>query len=63
MSFMTAVTSLLPDFQKFDNINYVAHGFDVPPDQVLVQVFTSLAYVAGVFAVGYFFLRTREVAR
>jgi hypothetical protein len=28
-----------------------------------VQVFTALGYVAAVFAVGYFFLRTREVAR
>lgn len=63
MWFMTAVTSVLPDFQKFDNVNYVAHGFDIPPDQVVVQVLTSFTYIAGVFAVGYFFLRTREVAR
>lgn len=63
MLFMTAVTNLLPDFQMFDNVNYLAHGFDIPPDLVLVQVLTSLAYVLGVFIVGYFFLRTREVAR
>jgi hypothetical protein len=63
MSVMTAVTSLLPNFPKFDNVNYVAHGFDVPPDVVLVQFFTGLAYVAAVFAIGYFFFRTREVAR
>jgi hypothetical protein len=60
---MTAVTGLMPDFGKFDNVEYVAHGFDVPPDVVLVQVLTALGFVAAVFAVGYFFFRTREVAR
>jgi hypothetical protein len=63
MSIMTSVTALLPDFPKFDNVDYVAHGFDIPPDVILVQFFTGLAYVAAVFAIGYFFFRTREVAR
>jgi ABC-type transport system involved in multi-copper enzyme maturation permease subunit len=63
MYFLTTVVSLLPDFGKFDNVNYVAHGFDVPWDVVLVQLFTCLGFVAAMFAIGYFFLRTREVAR
>jgi hypothetical protein len=63
MWFMTHVTGLLPDFRQFDNVDYVAHGFDIPPDVVLVQVFTALGYIAAVFAIGYLFLRTREVAR
>jgi hypothetical protein len=63
MAFMTSVTSLLPNFNKFSNVNYVAHGFDIPPDAVLVQLFTAAGYVAAAFAIGYFFLRTREVAR
>lgn len=60
---MTSVTGLMPNFGEFDNVEYVAHGFDVPPDVVLVQVFTALGFVAAVFAIGYFFFRTREVAR
>jgi hypothetical protein len=63
MGFMTRVTNLLPDFRNFDSANYVANGFDIPPDTVLIQTFTVLGYVAGVFVVGYFFLRIREVAR
>ncbi len=63
MTFMTSVASLLPDFGQFSNVDYVAHGFDIPPDLVLVQFFTVLGYLAAVFAVGYFCLRTREVAR
>jgi len=63
MWFMSHVTTLLPDFRHFDDVDYVAHGFDIPPDTILIQLFTALAYVAAVFAIGYFFLRTREVAR
>ena len=63
MWMMERITSLLPNFRQFDDVDYVAHGFDIPPEVVLVQVFTALGYVAAVFAVGYFFLRTREVAR
>jgi hypothetical protein len=63
MFFMTSVTSLLPNFNNFSNVNYLAHGFDIPPDVVLVQICTALGYLAAVFAIGYFFLKTREVAR
>lgn len=63
MEGMTRIVMLLPEFNKFDNVNYVAHGFDVPGDLVLVQVLTGLGFVAAMFAIGYFFLRTREVAR
>ena len=54
---------LVADFGQFSTVNYLAHGFDIPPDVVLVQLFTGLGYLAAVFAIGYFFLRTREVAR
>jgi len=63
LTLMTAVTSMVPDFNKFSNVDYLAHGFDIPPDVVLVQFGTAVGFVAAVFAIGYFFLRTREVAR
>ncbi len=63
MTVLTTVVGLVPNFGQFDNVNYVAHGFDVPGDLVLVQVFSALGFVAAMFAIGYFFLRTREVAR
>lgn len=63
MEIMTRIVMLLPEYNKFDNANYVAHGFDVPGDLVLVQIVTALGFVAAMFAIGYFFLRTREVAR
>ena len=61
---MTSVTSLLPDFRQFSFVDYVAHGFNIPPDTVLVQ------FVHGRWrswrpcsSIGYLFLRTREVAQ
>jgi hypothetical protein len=61
--FMQAVASLLPNFRQLSSVDYVAHGFDIPSDVVYVQIFSGLGYMAAVFAIGYFFLRTREVAR
>jgi hypothetical protein len=63
MYFMESVTSLLPDFRRFSAVDYVAHGFDIPLNLVGVQFVSALGYVAAVFVIGYFFLRTREVAR
>jgi hypothetical protein len=63
MFFMQSVTSLLPDFRRFSTVDYVAHGFDIPGDVVGVQFISGLGYMVAVVAIGYLFLRTREVAR
>jgi len=63
MFFMKSVSSLLPDFRQFSNVDYVAHGFDIPLDTLGVQMFSGLGYVVAVCAIGYYFLRTREMAR
>ncbi|MGD9723224.1 MAG: ABC transporter permease [Pirellulales bacterium] len=63
MFFMQSVTSLLPDFRSFSDVDYVAHGFDIPSSLVMTQIVRALAYVLAVSVIGYFFLRTREVAR
>lgn len=63
MFFMQSVVSLLPDFRQFSSVDYVAHGFDIPPGVVGVQIVTAIGYVVAVFTIGYFFLRTREMAR
>jgi hypothetical protein len=63
MFFMRTVTSLLPDFRKFSDVDYVAYGFDIPWDLLGMQIVSAVGYLVAVSAVGYFFLRTREVAR
>ena len=61
--FMKVVVMLLPDFYNFSFSNYVAHGFNIPADQILKFTFRMLAFVIPVFVAGLFCLKTREVAQ
>ncbi len=60
---MLSVAYLLPDFGKYGTVDYVAYGFDIPMNKIFQDLTVGLAYLAGVFVFGYFFLRTREVAK
>jgi hypothetical protein len=60
---MLSVTYVLPDFQSYSTVAYVANGFDIPLNKVFQELTVGLAYVAGVCVLGYFLLRTREVAK
>ncbi len=62
-AFMWSVAQVLPDFSAFSTVAFAASGFDVPGDKVLQDLTTCLAYVVGLAVLGYFLLRTREVAR
>ncbi len=61
--FMLTLAQVLPDFSALSTIAFAAFGFDVPADQVYQDLTMCLAYVIGLAVVGYFLLRTREVAR
>jgi hypothetical protein len=60
---MDKIANSVPNFRAFTNVDYVAHGFDVPPDMVIEQNLTMLGYVVAIFIIGYVFLKTREVAK
>jgi hypothetical protein len=57
------VAQLLPPFGKFDCANYVAYGFNVSGSWIGEQGLMTLGFAVVLFVVGYFFLKTREVAR
>ena len=61
--FMLSVAQILPDFSAFSTVNFAAYGFDVPANRVCQDLTTCLAYVVGMAVIGYFLLRTREVAK
>jgi hypothetical protein len=64
--FETAMRSLayvLPDFRSLSTVDYVAYGFNIPPSKVYQDLTVGLAYLAGLLVIGYFLLRTREVAK
>jgi ABC-type transport system involved in multi-copper enzyme maturation permease subunit len=62
-SAMLSLAQLLPDFRAFSTVDYVAEGFNIPGNQLAQDATVLLAYIAGSFVIGYFFLRTREVAK
>ena len=60
---MQSLAYVLPDFRSFSTVDYVAYGFNIPMNQLCQDLTVCLAYLAGLFVIGYFFLRTREVAK
>ena len=61
--FMLSVAQVLPDFSAFSTVDFAASGFDIPANRVWQDLTTCLAYVVGLAVIGYFLLRTREVAK
>jgi ABC-type transport system involved in multi-copper enzyme maturation permease subunit len=62
-SFMLTLAQVLPDFSSLSTVSFAALGFNVPDDLVLQDLTMCLGYVIGCAVLGYFLLRTREVAR
>ena len=60
---MRAFTSLIPDFGDLSTVSYVIDGFNISSNLVAQHLTTCLAYLVGLFVVGYFLLRSREVAK
>lgn len=60
---MWAVGQCLPDFSAFSTVTYAADGYNVPWDRVAADVTTAAGFVAALAVIGFFLLRTREVAK
>jgi hypothetical protein len=71
---MWLISSVLPSLGNFDFSDYVSYGFDVPcalepwhgmgeGELVMKCLFRVLGFLIPLVAAGYFFLKTREVAR
>ena len=60
---MESLAYLLPNFRSFSTVAYVANGYNIPLNQLYQDLTVCFAYLAGLFVVGYFLLRTREVAK
>jgi len=60
---LRAISESTPNFNDFDNSQYLVKGFDIPRDVFLTQACRTAGYLMFVLFAGYFLLRTREVAR
>lgn len=63
MTFMKAVVDVLPNFNDFSNVQFVAEGFDIPWNRLLEQATMGLGFVVALFLVGHIFLRMRELGK
>jgi hypothetical protein len=61
--FMRSIGYLLPAFGSLDTVSYVSYGFDISWNCMFQDLTVGLAFTVGLFIVGYFCLRTREVAK
>lgn len=59
---MRAVLALLPDFGAWNHLDYLASGFDVPRDVMLVECFQAIGFVIPAVVLGTWLFRAREVA-
>jgi hypothetical protein len=60
---MLSLAQVLPDFRSLSTVDYVAYGFNIPTNKISQDVAVTAAYVLGLCIIGYFCLRTREVAK
>jgi hypothetical protein len=62
MHLLQAATYVLPDYTQFDTTEFVAAGFNIFGALVAEQLSMAFVYFTVVTIVGYFFLKTREIA-
>jgi heme/copper-type cytochrome/quinol oxidase subunit 2 len=53
---------VLPDFRQFDTTRFVADGYNIYWDIVAQQLTSGVVFIVVVAMVGYFLLKTREIA-
>jgi hypothetical protein len=57
------MSAVLPPFGDFSYANYLAYGFDVSWNVLLIRTVTAISFLLPLFVAGHLFLRNREVAR
>lgn len=62
LSMVGAVSRIVPDFSRLDFSEFLTYGYFVEGDRLMVAFLISLAFCAGLTFMGYFFLKTRELA-
>jgi hypothetical protein len=57
------ISHILPDFGHFNFAEYVACGFDISGDTILMFACRAFAFAVPVFIVGYMCLKNREIGK
>jgi hypothetical protein len=57
-----AVTRIVPNFSTMDFSDFLAYGYFVETDRLTVAFLVTMAFCFGLTLMGYFALKTRELA-
>ena len=57
------LTYLAPDFTKLNFSDFLTYGYAIGNDRILVAVSITLGFCIGLTILGYFCLKTREIAK
>ena len=60
---LNALTYLAPNFTTLNFSNYLTYGFAIDNQRIVIAVLITLAFVVGLTILGYFALKTREIAK
>lgn len=60
---MNLLTNLAPDFSRLNFAEFLTYGYSIDGDRVLVAMSICLAFCCGLAVLGYFCLKTREIAK
>jgi hypothetical protein len=57
------LTYLAPDFAKLNFSDFLTYGYSIDSDRILVAIAIAIGFCLGLTILGYFCLKTREIAR
>ena len=57
------VTYLAPDFGRLNFSDFLTYGFSIDTDRILVAMSIAMGFCIGLTILGYFCLKTREIAK
>ncbi|MDG2409421.1 MAG: PDZ domain-containing protein [Pirellulales bacterium] len=57
------ILHLLADFEQFLEVQYLSYGYDIPWDMLIQHSFSVLSFMLATYILGYFILKSRELAR
>jgi hypothetical protein len=63
VNLLNAFTYLAPNFSNLNFSDFLTYGYSVDIDRLLVAVAIALAFCVGLSILGYFSLKTREIAK
>lgn len=60
---LAGLTYLAPDFSQLDFSDFLTYGYSIDPQRLIVALVITTAFVVGLTILGYFALKTREIAK